>query len=221
MSEYELSVEPRSAVGKGVARKLRAAGRVPGVCYGAGDAPQAISLDPRALDRLVTSSAAGVNTLIDLKGGGALAGQVVLVKEIQRDPVSGAMLHADLYTVDANRVVTVSVPIHLKGTAKGLKQGGIVDHALRELELECLPRSIPEEIPVDVTDLDIGDSLHVRDLVLPEGVTLLSDADVSVVSIVSPAAEEAKVEGEPVLVEGAEEGAEAEAGAEPSAGEND
>jgi large subunit ribosomal protein L25 len=212
VSEYELVVEPRSARKKGGARKLRAAGRIPGIYYGAGKRPECVSLDPRALDRLIASSAAGMNTLIDLTGESPPAGQVVMVKEIQRDPATGAALHVDLYGVDASRAIHVSVPIHLKGTAKGTKEGGILDHALRELELECLPGSIPEEIPVDVTELAIGDSLHVRDLPLPAGVELLSDADLSVVSVVAPVAEEAAV-----VAEVEEEGAEpAAAPAEPS-----
>jgi len=203
VSEYELVVEPRNATKKGGARKLRAAGRIPGIFYAAGKSPACVSIDPRALDRLIASSAAGMNTLIDLRGEGPLAGQVVMVKEIQRDPATGAALHADLYGVDASRAIHVSVPIHLKGTAKGTKEGGILDHALRELELECLPSAIPQEIPVDVTELGIGDSLHVRDLALPEGVELLSDADLSVVSVVAPVVETVEAEVE-APVEGAE-----------------
>ena len=101
MSDYELAVEIRDGSGKGAARKLRATGRIPGICYGGGAAPQSIHLDPLALNRVITRSAAGVNTLIDLKGGG-LDGKVVLVKELQRDPVTGTLLHADLYSVDVD-----------------------------------------------------------------------------------------------------------------------
>jgi large subunit ribosomal protein L25 len=210
VSDYELAVEIRDGSGKGAARKLRAKGRIPGICYGGGAAPQPIHLDPLALNRVIMRSAAGVNTLIDLKGGG-LDGKVVLVKELQRDPVKGTLLHADLYSVDVDRTVEVEVPIHLFGTPVGVKLGGgILEHSLRELHLECLPRAIPEEINADVSSLELGDSLHVRDLVLPEGVTLLSDPDLSVVSVVAPRAEE-----EPTVEA---EGAAEDAGDEPKEG---
>lgn len=183
-----LNIERREGVGKGVARKLRAAGRIPGVCYSSGQSPEAVSLDPRALDRILRSSEAGINTLIDLVvgGGGSYHGRTVLVRELQRDPVSGAALHADLFALDLTAKVSVSVPIHLRGHAAGVEEGGILDHALREVELECLPRAIPKEIVVDVSALVVGASIHVRDLALPEGVALLSDGDLSVVSVVLP-----------------------------------
>jgi len=212
VAEYELNVELRTGTGKGTARKMRAVGRIPAICYGTGETPQNISLDPKALERLITASGAGMNTLIDLKGGAGLDGKVVLVKEIQRDPVKGVPLHADLYEVNLRKSITVSVPFQLIGSPKGALMGGILDHALREVELSCLPNAIPEEIPVDVSDLDIGDSVHVRDIPLPEGVTLLSDSDLSVVSLAAPTAEEeeeaAEEEGEEIV---GEEGASEEA----------
>ena len=225
MADVALDVEIRSDKGKGAARKLRAAGRIPAVCYGSGRAPLSVSLDPRSLERLIKSSATGINTLIDLRvaGGGDYDGRVVLVKELQRDPVSARALHADFYAVDLEQAIQVSVPIHVTGTAPGVTNGGILDHALRELQIECLPRAIPDQILVDVSQLEIGMSLHVRDLVLPEGVKLMSDPDLSVISVVTPAALEeetaaaAPAEGEAVPAEGeaaaaAAEGAEAKEG---------
>ena len=210
MAENALSVEVRERAGKGVARKLRAAGRIPGVLYGKKIASLPISLDPRALTKLLSSSDAGMNTLINLGGAKEFDGKVVLVRELQRDPLYGHPLHADLFEVDLQHSLEVSVPIHLEGRPKGVEfSGGILDQALRELELSCLPTAIPREIRVDVSELDIGDSLHVRDLPLPEGVTLLSSADLSVVSIVAPSVEEEPVaeaeaaEGEEPLAEGA------------------
>ena len=204
MAENPMAVELRESVGKGPARKLRATGRIPGVYYGRGRS-HSISLDPGALDRLLTSSSAGLNTLIDLVGGGELDGVQVLVKELQRDPVRGNLLHADLYAVDLQKAVHVSVPIHLTGTPTGVSLGGgILDQNMREIELECLPTAIPEEISIDVSELDLGQSLHIRDLTLPGGVTLLSDADLSIASVVAPAA--AEEEAAPV-----EEGVEGEA----------
>jgi large subunit ribosomal protein L25 len=226
VADVALDVEIRSDKGMGAARTLRAAGRIPGVCYGGGRVPQPVSLDPRSLERLLASSATGINTLIDLRvaGGGDYHERVVLVKELQRDPVSARALHADFYAVDLEQAIEVSVPIHVTGTAPGVTNGGILDHALRELRLECLPRAIPEQIQVDVSQLEIGMSLHVRDLVLPGGVKLMSDPDLSVVSVVVPAALEeetaaaAPAEGEAVPAEG-EAVAEAAEGAEAKEGE--
>lgn len=211
MAENQLAIETRTNTGKGAARKLRATGMIPAVYYGGGAEPRAVQLNARDLIRMLTQSSAGMNTLVDLKGGGDLDGKVVLVKELQRDPVSGAALHADLFAVAIDRLVTVSVPVHLTGTAVGVKAGGIVDHALREVELECLPRAIPEELRIEITALELGDSLHVRDLVLPEGVELLTDGDLPIVSVVAP-----RVEEEATATE-----EEAEAGAEGAAAEGD
>ena len=207
MADFELAIEIREPKGKGAARKLRAVGRVPGVYYGSGDS-RSISFDPSALERVISSSSAGMNTLIGLVGATEIEGRQVLVKDLQRDPVLGNLLHADLYAVDLSKKVTVSVPVRLLGIPMGVQLGnGILDHALREVELECLPTSIPEDIEIDVSELDLGHSLHVRDLSLPADVILLSDSDLSVVSVVAP-----KVEEEPVVeeLEEGEEGVEGE-----------
>jgi len=227
VADNTLVVELRGGRGKGAARKLRQAGRIPGVLYGRGHPSLAVSLDPLGLERALQRSDAGVNTLFDLRveGGAGPGAKVVLVKELQREPVGGRMLHADLYEVDLSQTVQVEVPIHVVGVPRGVSlDGGILDHALRELAVECLPRAIPDEIQVDVSDLGIGDSLHVRDLRLPEGVTLRDDLDLSVVSVVAPRKEEEVVvpvalEGEAVPVEGVP--AEGEAPAEGAETEGD
>ena len=214
MSEHQIAVELREGVGKGVARKLRAAGRVPGVYYSKGES-QSISLEPLSLERLLASSAAGLNTLISLTGASPLEGKQVLVKALQRDPVRGEILHADLYAIDVKKVVHVQVPIHLTGTPAGVAlDGGILDHVIREIELECLPTAIPEELPVDVSALQLGESVHVRDIALPTGVTLLTDGDLSVASVAQPKVEEEApvvAEGEEELAAAAAEGEEGEA----------
>jgi large subunit ribosomal protein L25 len=221
VSDTTLNVETREGTGKGVARKLRAAGRIPGNCYGKGST-QKVSVDPKALDRLLKSSASGLNTLIDLKvaGGGSFDGKKVLLKELQSDPVSNELLHADFFALDLTHTIDVAVPIHATGIAVGVSMGGgIFDQVLREIHLECLPDSIPEEIVVDVTDLDIGMSLHIRDLALPEGVKLLSDGDLSVASVLAPKAAEEEVvpeEGEGATEEGADAPAEGDAESEKS-----
>lgn len=206
MPDNALQIDLRETTGKGVARKLRAAGRIPGVCYGKGQDSVSLAVDPHALRKLLDASDAGMNTIISLQGGGSLDGTMVLVKELQRDPVRGAYLHADFYTVDIQQRVEVSVPVQLTGKAPGVEAGGVLDQALREIELSCLPLAIPKEIEADVSALELGQSLHVRDLALPEGVELVSDGDLSVVSVVAPMKEEEEAV---AVEEGAEEGEEA------------
>ena len=207
MAVNALVAEVRDATGKGVARKLRAAGRIPAVVYGRGTESRAISIDPKALVQLLQKGGAGMNTLIELSVDGTA--KTVLVKELQRDPVRGRPLHTDFYLVELDQKVEVSVPIHLTGRAPGVELGGILDHPLREIELECLPRAIPESIDVDVSALDVGDSIHVRDLELPEGVSVQSDVNLAVASVVAPVVVEEPVveeveEGEEAVAEGEE-----------------
>lgn len=189
MSETALVVEAREAIGKGAARKLRAAGKIPAILYGRGRDSLPLALDPRALDRILRSS--GANTLLDLtvEGHPEVKDTVALVKDLQRDPLRGSIVHADLYAVDLTRAVTVDVPIHLVGKARGLDFGGILEHTLREVALECLPRAIPESIEVEISHLEVGDVIHVRELTLPEGVTLVTDGDLGVVHIALPQVE--------------------------------
>jgi large subunit ribosomal protein L25 len=217
VANYQLNLEVRESAGKGVARKLRAQGLIPGVCYGAGQATIPVTLDPRPLEKALRASAAGLNTLFDVEGGGAFHGRSVLVKDLQRDPVKGSLLHADFYAVDLTKEVEVSVPVHLVGSAAGLLNGGIVDHQLREIEIRCLPTAIPESFSLDVSPLDVGDTLHVSDIALPEGVALVSNPELGVVSVVIPAKAEEEVAPEAAAVEGAVP-AEGEAAAAPAEG---
>ena len=215
MPDSHLEVEARDKTGKGVARKLRAAGRIPAVLYGGGHSAFPLALDPAALHTILTGSEMGMNTLIDLKvaGHAELDGKTVMVRELQRDPVKGSFIHADLYEVDLGQKIEVSVPIRVTGKSAGVELGGILDHSLREVEVKCLPRAIPDEFVIDVTPLELGDSLHVRDIALPAGVELVSDADLSVISVVAPAKEE-----EPAAEEVSEEEAAVE-GVAPAEGE--
>ena len=213
MSEYQIALEARADTGKSVNRKLRATGRIPAVCYGSGQQATSVQLDPHELDTLLRKSSAGLNTLIDVSGAG-LDGKVVLVKELQRDPVRGEILHADLFAIDASQTIEVEVPVRIIGTPTGVSMdGGILDQPLREIQVSCLPGAIPEDLPVEVAALELGESVHVRDLAIPEGVELLSDPDLTVLSVVAPT----KVEEEVPVVE--EEGAEGEAEGEAPEGE--
>jgi large subunit ribosomal protein L25 len=195
-----LVAEERAGTGKGVMRKLRAAGRMPAVVYGRGKQTRPVVLDPEALSEILHGSQSGVNTLIDFKLGSYEA--VVLVREIQRDPVSGRWIHADFYEVDLQQAIQVRVPLHFVGRPIGVENGGILDHPMREVEVECLPRAIPDSIEVDVSALDVGDSVHVRDLTLPEGATMVSDGELTVASVVLPKAEEERPAEAAAVVEG-------------------
>src|SRR6185503_20453 len=185
-----LQAEKREGRGKNEARRLRAQGRVPAVVYGAekGKAVE-IAVDPKALLRILHSES-GVNTLIGLQlDGGATR---VLVKEYQVDPIDHELLHADFYQVAMDQTITVTVPVVLKGEAKGVKQqGGIVDFVNREVEIEVLPGDIPENITVDGSELMLNQGIRVRDL-QTEGAKWkpVSDADMMIVHVVTLKLEE-------------------------------
>ncbi len=202
MSENAIVVEAREGTGKGIARKLRAQGRIPAVLYGAGSEAQSITVDPKRLEKVLRGSGAGMNTLIDLD----LAGKhdTVLVKALQRDPVRGRYLHADFYRVDLTKKIEVTVPVHLTGKAVGVDFGGLLDHPVRELLVECLPNQIPESIDVDVTALEVGMSIHVNEVTLPEGIEVKTEGSLAVATVVVPKAveEEAPEGAEEVLAEG-------------------
>ena len=183
-----LDAVKRNTKGKNEARRLRAAGQIPATLYGAqkaGDqpAPESVAVDPKPLMRIL-HSASGLNTLINLKvqGGGAAR---VLVKNVQLDPISLHPLHADFYRVNMDRKIMVTVPVVLRGESRGVKQdGGVLDFVHREIEVEVLPANIPDKIEVDVTDLGIGDSVHVRDVASNAAWTPISDPDMMIVHVV-------------------------------------
>jgi len=223
VAENALVAEERTTTGKGAARKLRAAGRIPAVLYGKGIEARSLSVLPQELATVLHGSDAGMNTLIDLRVGSHV-GETVLLKALDRDPVAGTYLHADFYRLDLAATVEVSVPLRFVGKAQGVELGGILDHPLRELEIACLPTAIPDHIDVDVEGLDIGDSLHVNELVLPAGVTVKTDPALAVAAVVAPKEEEEEAapaeEGEGVVEEAGEAAPEAEAeGAKSEGGE--
>lgn len=180
----KLSARPRAERGKGAARRMRAAGRVPAVIYGHNEQTRALTVDARELERLFASIHRD-NTVINVTVEGE-AEVKALVREVQMHAYRGHVLHFDLYQIHAGESITVSVPIFLTGTPEGVKAGGILQHTLNDLEIRCLADQIPEEIRIDVTHLGIGDSIHVNELPLPEGVEALVDADRSVCSVIPP-----------------------------------
>jgi large subunit ribosomal protein L25 len=198
--EATLQAEKRADRGKNQARRHRAAGRLPAVVYGptpGGGTVQAesVTVDPKALSRILHSES-GANTIITLQ----LDGQTspVLVKDFLLDPVSHAILHADFYRVAMDRRLTVTVPVSLKGEARGVKQqGGVLDFVTRQFEVECLPSDIPEHIEVDVSELMIGMGVRIRDVAEGAKWTSVSEPDTMLVHVVALRVEEAPAAAEP------------------------
>jgi large subunit ribosomal protein L25 len=186
MGDVTFAVETRGTTGKGAARQLRQKGLVPGIVYGGGRGATPISFDVAKFERLLSTSHSGVNTLIDLTGDAAVSGRTVIAKELQRVPVRGRITHVDFYEVDLTTKIEVEVPIHLTGTPVGVVNGGVLDQQLRELELMCLPNAIPDSIEVDVSAMDLGSTLHVADLKIPEGVDVKSESDLTVATVLIP-----------------------------------
>ena len=221
MDTTELSVKVRTERKKGAARKLRQQGLIPAILYGPRFESVLISIDPRALLKAVDTEA-GSNTLIRLRVEGSpdLSEKVVMMRDLQIDPLARTPIHADLYEIRMDERIAVEIPLRLVGKAAGIDEGGILDQGLRELRVECLPGNIPEVVEVDVTALGMGDSIHVSDLTFPEGVKVIEDEATTVASVSAPAAEEepeAVVEEEVAAGEEVAPGAEGEAPAEGAA----
>jgi large subunit ribosomal protein L25 len=189
-----LEAVKRETRGKNEARRLRVAGRIPAVVYGgANKEPLAVSVDPKILSRILHSES-GVNTLIDLKVDGGAADRV-LVKDFLLDPIHHKLLHADFYRLALDKKLTVTVSIHVKGEAKGVKlQGGVLDFPNREVEIEVLPTEIPEHLEIDVTEMTIGQGVRLKDLADGAKWTPVSDPDTLLLHVVAPRAEEASPE---------------------------
>jgi large subunit ribosomal protein L25 len=186
MASAQLAAQTRTEVGKGAARSLRRSGRVPGVIYGHAREPQALTIDTRELDRLLEHISAE-NTVVELTIGGRASR--TLIREIQRHPFRRQVLHVDFQELVAGEKVTVRIPIVLAGSAVGVRvDGGVLDQTLRELEIEVDPANMPNHIDVDISNMVIGDSIHVRDLVLPTGVATLTDRDTTVCVCAAPRA---------------------------------
>lgn len=182
-----IQAEKRTATGKGAARQLRQAGRVPAVIYGHGREAEPLTLGAHALKQALHGIAAE-STIIDLEIDGTPV--KTLIREIQRHPFKPQIMHVDFYEIHAGEKITLSVPIRLVGVAEGVKnQGGTLDQVMREVEIEVLPSDIPDRVDLDVTALEIGDSLHVSDLTIPNA-EILEEPDATVCSVVAPRVEE-------------------------------
>ncbi len=188
MAQTELNVSQRDGLGKGTARTLRREGLIPAVMYGKGVESCALTVEPRKLAAIVGSEA-GLNTLITLKGQGAFDGQVVILKDLQRDPIRQTLLHVDFQAIDLKQKTHVMVPVVVVGKSAGEKEGGNLQIIRHEIELVCLPANIPSAIEVDVTAMNIGDVLHVLEIQLPFGVELPADVNYTVLTVGGRAAE--------------------------------
>ena len=228
MAEIQLKATLRDGGGKGAARKLRAQGLVPAILYGHGMEPLKVAIDNRDLYHLLHTEAGG-NVLVDLRVGKDR--HLALPREVQRDHIRGRFIHVDFLAVRRDEKITVEVPIHLVGESHGVKEGGVVEHHLWDLKVECLPGNVPQSIEANISALGIGDSLSVSDIHVLGKVTVLTPPEETVVSVVPPPilrieeevaeaveGEEAVAEAEGATAEEAE-GAAAEAGEGGESGE--
>lgn len=192
MEQRELEVILRTGTGKGAARRIRREGKMPAVLYGRKMGTFPLALKPEELKKIL-SSGARENTLIGLKvsgpGSDKIGKQVVMLKDLQVHPLSRSYLHADFYAVAMDVKIEVEIPIHLTGKPEGTKVGGILGQALRELRVRCLPSDIPEFIELDVSALEIGDSLHARDIPPSDRYEIVTDADITLASVTPPISE--------------------------------
>ena len=189
MSEVIISAEKRSDTGKSVTRKLRSSGKVPGIMYGADTDPAAVTFDAKELARLLRHDHAIINVKVDGQE------QMAVIKSIQNHPLTGKIIHVDFMRVVAGQEITVTVPIHITGTAAGTKTGGVFSTVKHDLQISVLPKDMPDNIEVDCSALQIGDAIRVKDLKL-ENVTILDDEDDLICNVVMPRKEEVVEEAE-------------------------
>ena len=206
MERPVLTAEFRDAIGKEKAKKLRLKGLIPAIFYGPRSQTIPLVIDSKELAKALQTEA-GENVLIDLdlRKGAQSDRKVVMLKDIQIDPLQRGTLHTDFYEVTMDEEVTVEVPVHLIGKPEGTKVGGILEQVRRVIQIQCLPGDIPKSIDIDVSHLNIGDSIHVQDIHV-EKARIISDTNFTIATVVPPAVEEKPVEAAaPEAVEGAEE----------------
>jgi large subunit ribosomal protein L25 len=189
--QVKLTAERRTATGRSAVRKLKAAGSVPAIIYGAKHKAEPLQVSRRDISAML-SHAAGENILVELEIDGK--NRLALVQEVQHAPLGGAVLHIDFHAVSMDEVIEADVPLEPTGTPNGVKNmGGLLEQSLRSLAIECLPRDLPDVITVDVSALDIGDGIHVREIQLPPGVTTRVQPDLTAFSVLAPTVEEEPV----------------------------
>ena len=209
MEKIELQATVRKSVGNGPARVLRRAGQTPAVLYGRNTEPVLLAVDTKDLELILKQGSFGQFILNLVIQNGKKVTRAAMIKELQTHPVSGQLIHIDFYEVDMKRQIKVMVPIITTGSSIGVEEGGMLNIVRRELEVFCLPGDIPESIEIDISELSMGDSIHLEDIPLGENIEISSDVNYTVVTVLSPKVEEEEVveEEEEGLEEG-EEGAE-------------
>jgi len=211
LEQHDLKATIRKLTGNGPARALRREGKMPAVLYGPQTEPISLSIDTKDIEQILNKVSSGHAVLNLTIQNGQAASKPVMIKELQTHPVSGKFLHIDFYEIDMTRKIKVGVPVVAKGKSKGVELGGLLQIVRREIEVLCLPNEIPEVFEVDVTNLDIGDSVHVDEIHLEGNIELPDDVNFTVITVVSPKVEEEPVEEEEALEAGAEvEGDEAD-----------
>ncbi len=188
--QVKLKAEPRTNVGRSAVRKLRARGLIPAVIYGGNDKPQPLQVATREINAMM-SHASGENVLVELEIAGQGSSRTALVQEVQHSPLGGEIRHVDFHAVSMDEMIQAEVPLEPVGIPVGVKTfGGLLEQSLRVLAIECLPGDLPDRITVDVSQLNIGDSIHVRDIQFPSGVTPKVPPDLTAFSVLAPVVEE-------------------------------
>lgn len=219
MEQFELNATVRKRTGNSPARELRRGGYIPAVLYGPQTESVMLTVNSKELEQILKKGNIGSIILNLIIQNGKKFTKPAMIKELQSHPVSGTFLHVDFYEIDMQRKINVMIPVITKGISKGVEVGGLLQLIRREIEVLCMPGDIPETIEIDITDLDIGDSVHVDEIPLGENVEIASDVNFTVLTVVSPkveAVEEEEEEGEALEGEEAEAEGEAGEGAEPA-----
>jgi len=213
----ELKTKIRTTTGNGPARRLRVSGQIPAVLYGPKTEPVLLSVDKSDLEQVFKKGGIGQVILnLVIQQNGEKTTRPAMIKELQTHPLSRNFIHIDFYEIKMDQKITAKIPVVTIGMAKGVELGGILQIIRRELEVECLPLAVPESIEIDISDLDIGDSIHVGQLRLEGEIEILEEDDYTVVTVLSP-----KMEEEPEEEEAEEEEAEKEEGETPEAGDEE
>ena len=213
MDLIKLKAKQRETSGKGAARRLRQNKAIPGIVYGHGSEPVMLSLDAIEFDKIIRENGStGLFFNLKIEGG---KNKTVMLKEMQMDTFSLNYLHIDLHEIDMDTTVTISIPVEVVGQSKGVEEGGVLQMIRRELDVVCKPADTPDRIQIDISDLGIGDSVHVEEIDLGDNVEIPFDVDFTVIAIGAPTEEEEEIEeDEDLLEEGETEGETDEEGAD-------
>jgi large subunit ribosomal protein L25 len=219
LKQLELTATLRTDIGNGPARQLRMQGKMPAVLYGPKTEPILLTVDIKELETALKEGSLAQSIFNLSVDGSKKKASAVMIRELQRHPVSGNFLHADFYEIDMKQKIAVMVPVTPVGKSKGVEMGGLLQVIRRDIEVLCLPTEIPESFEIDITDMEIGDSLHVDEITTTENVEIPYDVNFTVLTVVSPKIEEEPEEEEEAEVEEGEEGAAEESEEEEAAEE--